>query len=100
MKLSAPKPLLGEFGALLEKHDIAPVIMDLSGPAWILEALKPMSDAVAAECSPNVETVVIHDLDVEQLRRHVEHGSVQNWKDRRRDMYEIVIKNGDETYKI
>ncbi|MCA9133031.1 MAG: GNAT family N-acetyltransferase [Planctomycetales bacterium] len=57
-------------------------------------------DAVAAECSPNVETVVIHDLDVEQLRRHSEFGSVQNWKDRRRDMYEVVVKNGDEIVRI
>ena len=49
MRLSAPKPLLGKFGALLERHDIAPVLMDLSGPTWIIEALKPMSDDVAAE---------------------------------------------------
>ena len=31
-------------------------------------------DAVAAECNPNVETVIIHDLDFEQLRRHRETG--------------------------
>ena len=47
-------------------------------------------DAVAAECNPNVETVIIHDLDFEQLRRHKEAGSVQNWNDRRRDLYRVV----------
>jgi predicted amidohydrolase/ribosomal protein S18 acetylase RimI-like enzyme len=47
-------------------------------------------DAVAAECNPNVETVIIHDVDVEQLRRHREAGAVQNWNDRRRDLYKVV----------
>ncbi len=47
-------------------------------------------DAVAAECTPNVETLIIHDLDLEQLQRHRESGSVQNWNDRRRDLYQIV----------
>lgn len=57
-------------------------------------------DAVAAECNPNVETVIIHDLDFEQLRRHREAGSVQNWNDRRRDLYRVVYQNGDETLEI
>jgi len=47
-------------------------------------------DAIAAECNPNVETVIIHDLDFELLRQHKEAGSVQNWKDRRRDMYRVT----------
>lgn len=47
-------------------------------------------DAIAAECNPNVETVIIHDLDFEQLRRHRESGSVQNWNDRRRDLYQVT----------
>jgi len=49
-------------------------------------------DAVAAECNPNVETVIIHDLDFEQLRRHRESGSVQNWNDRRTDLYRVVYR--------
>jgi predicted amidohydrolase/ribosomal protein S18 acetylase RimI-like enzyme len=57
-------------------------------------------DAVAAECNPNVETVIIHDLDFEQLRRHRESGVVQNWNDRRRDLYKVVFKEGDRTFEV
>jgi len=57
-------------------------------------------DAVAAECNPNVETVIIHDLDFEQLRRHRESGTVQNWHDRRRDLYHIVYREDDHHYEI
>lgn len=52
-------------------------------------------DAVAAECNPNVETVIIHDVDLEMLRYHREEGSVQNWKDRRTDMYAVKYRKGD-----
>jgi len=47
-------------------------------------------DAVAAECNANIETMIIHDLDLELLRRHKDSGSVQNWNDRRRDLYKVV----------
>ncbi len=57
-------------------------------------------DAVAAECNPNVETVIIHDLDLEQLRRHRESGTVQNWNDRRRDLYSVVYKEDRMTREI
>jgi predicted amidohydrolase/GNAT superfamily N-acetyltransferase len=53
-------------------------------------------DAIAAECNPNVETVIIHDLDLELLRYHREEGSVQNWNDRRRDLYRVAyIEQGE-----
>lgn len=57
-------------------------------------------DAVAAECNPNVETLIIHDLDFEQLRRHKEAGSVQNWNDRRRDLYKVVYQEDGKTGEI
>ncbi|MBI1373069.1 MAG: GNAT family N-acetyltransferase [Phycisphaera sp.] len=57
-------------------------------------------DAVAAECNPNVETVIIHDLDFEQLRRHRESGSVQNWNDRRRDLYRVVYNEGGQQHEV
>ncbi|MEZ6127059.1 MAG: bifunctional GNAT family N-acetyltransferase/carbon-nitrogen hydrolase family protein, partial [Planctomycetaceae bacterium] len=47
-------------------------------------------DAIAAECNANIETLVIHDVDVEQLRRHKEAGTVQNWNDRRLDLYQVT----------
>jgi len=46
-------------------------------------------DGVAVECSANIETVVVHDLDLEQLRRNRLAGTVQPWSDRRQDLYEI-----------
>lgn len=49
-------------------------------------------DAIAAECTPNIEMVLIHDLDLEMLRRGRESGSVLNWRDRRTDLYEVVVK--------
>jgi len=49
-------------------------------------------DGVAEECTANVETIVITDVDVELLRRHRYEGTVQNWKDRRRDLYRVTYK--------
>lgn len=49
-------------------------------------------DAIAAECTPNVETVIIHDVDIELLKRHRSEGSTLNWFDRRKDLYEVIVK--------
>lgn len=57
-------------------------------------------DAVADECTPNVETLIIHDVDVELLRRHKESGNVQNWNDRRRDLYKVVYQEDGETREV
>ncbi|MFG0239847.1 MAG: GNAT family N-acetyltransferase, partial [Gimesia chilikensis] len=57
-------------------------------------------DAVAAECNPNVETVIIHDLDFEQLRRHRESGSVQNWHDRRTELYRVVYQEDGNSFEV
>jgi len=46
-------------------------------------------DGVAVECTPNIENLVIHDVDVELLRRHRLAGTVQNWNDRRTDIYHV-----------
>lgn len=57
-------------------------------------------DAVAAECSENIETMIIHDLDLELLRRHKDSGSVQNWNDRRRDLYKVVYQEDGEEKEV
>ncbi|QDT32128.1 carbon-nitrogen hydrolase family protein [Thalassoglobus polymorphus] len=57
-------------------------------------------DAVAAECNANIETMIIHDLDLEMLRRHKESGSVQNWNDRRRDLYKVVYQEDGEEKEV
>jgi len=49
-------------------------------------------DGIAAECTPNIETVLVQDLDLQQLRRHRHNGTVTHWKDRRRDLYGIQVQ--------
>jgi predicted amidohydrolase len=49
-------------------------------------------DAITAECTPNIETVIIDDVDLELLKRHRQSGSVLNWLDRRADLYEVREK--------
>jgi predicted amidohydrolase/ribosomal protein S18 acetylase RimI-like enzyme len=46
-------------------------------------------EAIAGECSPNLETVVIADLDLANLERTRNTGTVLNWKDRRLDIYQV-----------
>jgi predicted amidohydrolase/GNAT superfamily N-acetyltransferase len=52
-------------------------------------------DAIAAECHPNIETLVIQDLDIELLRRHRYRGTTLNWRDRRRDIYKVHYREGE-----
>src|SRR5262249_3950723 len=47
-------------------------------------------DAVAAAATPNVEMVIFEDLDLELLRRQRQSGSVLNWNDRRKDLYQLT----------
>ena len=49
-------------------------------------------DAIAAESTPNIETVIVDDVDIELLKRHHQTGSVVNWNDRRTDLYEVKLK--------
>lgn len=49
-------------------------------------------DGVAAECVPSVETVVIHNVDLEVLKRHRKAGTTLNWQDRRKDLYEVKLR--------
>jgi predicted amidohydrolase/ribosomal protein S18 acetylase RimI-like enzyme len=46
-------------------------------------------DGIGAECTPNIETLVVHDVDLESLRRHRATGTVRPWSDRRRDLYGV-----------
>jgi len=46
-------------------------------------------DGIASESSANVETVIVHDVDVESLRRLRQTGTVTTWKDRRKDLYHV-----------
>jgi predicted amidohydrolase/GNAT superfamily N-acetyltransferase len=57
-------------------------------------------DGIAAECTPNIETLVVQDVDIELLRRHKQSGSVQNWNDRRSDIYRVRYIDGRDGGEI
>ncbi|MEZ4219363.1 MAG: GNAT family N-acetyltransferase [Polyangiaceae bacterium] len=57
-------------------------------------------DGIAAECTPDEETVMIQDLDIELLRQHRYTGTTTNWNDRRRDLYRIQINAGERSEEI
>ncbi|TNE91279.1 MAG: GNAT family N-acetyltransferase [Deltaproteobacteria bacterium] len=57
-------------------------------------------DGIAAEAEPNVETVVVQDLDLETLRRHRRRGTVQNYNDRRTDLYRVAWRSKDGQVEI
>jgi predicted amidohydrolase len=52
-------------------------------------------DAIAAESTPNIETVLTHDVDVELLRRNRHAGTVRPWTDRRGDLYRVHYPGAD-----
>nr|MDH3176262.1 bifunctional GNAT family N-acetyltransferase/carbon-nitrogen hydrolase family protein [Bacillus pumilus] len=49
-------------------------------------------DGIVGECNPNIEMVVVGDVDLEILRRQRQDGTVRQLKDRRRDVYHIEYK--------
>lgn len=51
-------------------------------------------DGVAEEATPNVETMVVHELDMEVLRRNRLTGSTRTWLDRRTDLYAVRWNDG------
>jgi predicted amidohydrolase/GNAT superfamily N-acetyltransferase len=46
-------------------------------------------DAVVAESTPDTETVLVADVDLEKLRRLRDEGSVRTFRDRRLDLYRV-----------
>lgn len=47
------------------------------------------TNGIKAEATPNTEMILIADVDVDDLRELHEFGSVNNLKDRRKDVYEL-----------
>ena len=47
-------------------------------------------DGIAADTTPNVETIAIADLSLNALRANRQNGTVRNLKDRRHDLYSVV----------
>ncbi|MBN1606397.1 MAG: GNAT family N-acetyltransferase [Polyangiaceae bacterium] len=57
-------------------------------------------DGVAEVATPNVETMLVHDLDLEVLRRTRQTGTVRPWQDRRTDLYAVEWKDGTSSSRI
>lgn len=53
-------------------------------------------DAILSEATPNIETVIVDEVDLHLLRKHRQTGSVLNWLDRRQDLYEIKVRTHDK----
>lgn len=49
-------------------------------------------DGIAADTTPNAETVIFADLRIEDITRARQSGTVQNLKDRRHDLYQVIWK--------
>lgn len=46
-------------------------------------------EAIASEATPNTETMIYQDLDMNLLKRNREMGSVQTWNDRKQGFYKL-----------
>ena len=47
----------------------------------------------------NRHSVVIHDVDIELLRRNRQTGTVRPWTDRRKELYTVRYKRSDGEYE-
>lgn len=57
-------------------------------------------DGIADEATPNVETMVLNELDIEVLRRNRLTGSVRTWLDRRTDLYGIRVTEAGKRSEV
>jgi predicted amidohydrolase/predicted N-acetyltransferase YhbS len=57
-------------------------------------------DGVAEEATANVETMVVHELDVDVLRRNRIAGTMRTWLDRRGDLYGVRYTEGGEAKEV
>ncbi len=57
-------------------------------------------DGIAEEATPNVETMLVHELDLEVLRRTRRAGAVRPWLDRRTDLYKVHWTEDGETSEV
>jgi predicted amidohydrolase len=50
------------------------------------------TEGIKAEATPNTEMILIADVDIDLLRELNQFGSVRNLKDRRKDIFEVILK--------
>lgn len=56
--------------------------------------------AVLAEAEPNVETMIIQDLDLSLLEHNRNNGAVRPWSDRRTDLYRVHFREDTSEHHI
>lgn len=49
-------------------------------------------DGIGSEATPNVETMLIHEVDMSLLRYTLHEGAVRTWLDRRHDLYRVSYR--------
>lgn len=52
-------------------------------------------EGVVAESSPNIETIIVGDIDLQLIRRTRRSGTVTQMEDRRRDLYQTMAADPD-----
>jgi predicted amidohydrolase/ribosomal protein S18 acetylase RimI-like enzyme len=57
-------------------------------------------DGVAEEATPNVETMVMQELDIEILRRNRLTAGVRTWLDRRQELYAVRYTEGGKKIEV
>lgn len=57
-------------------------------------------NGVADEATPNVETMLVHELDLEVLRRSRKTGYTRTWPDRRTDLYGVRWTEAGQTKEV
>ncbi|MBL7884021.1 MAG: GNAT family N-acetyltransferase [Bacteroidia bacterium] len=57
-------------------------------------------EAIASEATPNTETLIYQDLDLNMLKRNREMGSVQTWNDRAQGFYKLTYLEDDEIKQV
>lgn len=57
-------------------------------------------EAIASEATPNSETLIYQDLDLNLLKRNREMGSVQTWNDRNQGFYKITYSEDGNQFEI
>ena len=53
-------------------------------------------DGIATAATPNVEAMLVHDLDMATLRRNRRTGAVRPWHDRRTDLYRVQFGDDED----
>lgn len=57
-------------------------------------------EAIASETTPNAETLIYQELDMNLLKRNREMGSVQTWNDRAQGFYKLTYMEEDKEITI